>query len=139
MWGSSGERDLKEGSALCWLMMLMSDLFSFCKWKQNKSKRQYNIAIVSIILVEKKKFSVDETITAFSPKMQVLCRNLIIGFWWIFRQDGGFMWYLDRLINWSYQEIDLIWFDFCFCFCLCFLFSNWKPLARFWSKKYKNL
>jgi hypothetical protein len=72
----------KEGRAtLCWLMMLMSDLFSLSA-SESKTKARGNtiLQLFSIILVEKKKFSVDETITAFSPKMQVLRRNLIIGF-----------------------------------------------------------
>lgn len=72
----------KEGRAtLCWLMMLMSDLFSLSA-SESKTKARGNtiLRLFSIILVEKKKFSVDETITAFSPKIQVLCRNLIIGF-----------------------------------------------------------
>jgi len=79
MWGFSGERDLKEGSALCWLMMLMSGLFSLFESESKIHNRQCNgfqlfwwrVRFLSPFF-KKKEFSVDEKITAFSRKMEVL-------------------------------------------------------------------
>ena len=53
MWVFSGEREREIYRKKEWRgnLVLVDDVnawssFSFCKWKQNKNKRQYNIAIV---------------------------------------------------------------------------------------------